>query len=153
MQFVDDTTIPYSSPGQVRDFVNKHLGSACSQHALRMKTQFHYGRSKTSVSACFDSPCLGESSLDCKVVESKTILGVLFDKNLSFEPLLSQMIAKGWSLFEEMLHAAECGGFSVPVLTSQILVRIHPVLLYSSSSITHCWHSVAGTYAWALVLF
>ena len=90
------------------------------------KNQFHYGRNKTSVLAFFDSHCLDESSLDCRVVESKTILGVLFDKDLSFEPLLSQMIAKGLSLFEEMLHAAERGGFSVSDLTSQILVRIHP---------------------------
>ena len=45
------------------------------------------------------------------MVESKTILGVLFDKNLSFERLLSQMIAKGWPLFEECSMRLNVDGF------------------------------------------
>ena len=56
LQYVDDTTITCSSPGQVRAIVNKHVGSACAQFALKTKTKFHCGPNKTLVMAMFDNP-------------------------------------------------------------------------------------------------
>ena len=81
--------------------------------------------------------------LDCEVVQRKTILGVLFDEQLTFEPLLSQALARGWSMFVALFHAAETGGFSVPVLASQVLIRIHPV--ERSTSLQGCPGSLASS--------
>ncbi|OLP92388.1 hypothetical protein AK812_SmicGene25805 [Symbiodinium microadriaticum] len=129
LQYVDDTTIPCSSPGAVRCVVNKSASSACTRYATRTKSQFHYGKNKTCAMALLSSPPLDPCSLDCEVVSQKTILGVLFDQDLTFEPLLRATLARAWSMFVDLFHTAETGGFSVPVLVSQVIIRLHPVIL------------------------
>ena len=84
LQYVDDTTVPCSSPGAVRAIVNKGKASACSRYALRTKSEFNYGKNKTCAMAFSDSPPLDAEFLDCQVVDQKVILGVLFDSQLSF---------------------------------------------------------------------
>ena len=84
LQYVDDTTVPCSSPGAIRAIVNKGKASACSCYALRTKSEFNYGKNKTCAMAFSDSPPLDAEFLDCQVVDQKVILGVLFDSQLSF---------------------------------------------------------------------
>ena len=55
------------------------------------------------------------------------------DADLTFQPLLSRALAKGWRSFLTLYHSAETGGFSVPVLSSQVPLRINPVVLYSAA--------------------
>ncbi|CAE7195943.1 MOCOS [Symbiodinium sp. CCMP2592] len=129
LQYVDDTTVPCSSPGAIRYVVNKSASSACARYAARTKSQFHYGSNKTCAMALLNSPPLEPCSLDCEVVSQKTILGVLFDQDLTFEPLLRATLARAWSMFVDLFHTAETGGFSVPVLVSQVIIRLHPVIL------------------------
>ena len=129
LQYVDDTTVPCSSPGAVRCIVNKTASSACTRYATRAKSQFHYGKNKTCTMALLSSPPLDPCSLDCEVVSQQTILGVLFDQELTFEPLLRATLARAWSMFVDLFHTAETGGFSVPVLVSQVIIRLHPVIM------------------------
>ena len=132
LQYVDDATVPCSSPGAVRAIVNKGGASACSRYAARTKAQFNYGKNKTCAMALLNSPPLDHEALDCDVVDQKHILGVLFDSQLTFLPLLSQSLARGWSMFVDLFHTAETGGFSVPVLSSQVQIRLHPVVLHAA---------------------
>ena len=76
------------------------------------------------------SPELDQDTLDCQVVDQKSILGVLVDSQLTFAPLLLQTISKAWNLFEAMYHTAEAASFSAPVVAAQVITRIHPVVLF-----------------------
>ena len=78
--------------------------------------------------ALLSSPPLDPCSLDCEVASQKTILGILFHQDLTFEPLLHATLARAWSIFADLFHTAETGGFSVPVLVSQVVIRLHPVI-------------------------
>ena len=62
LQYVDDTTVPCSSPGAVRAIVNKGKASACSRYALRAKSEFNYGKNKTCAMVFF-----GQSAIGCRV--------------------------------------------------------------------------------------
>ncbi|CAE7222667.1 MOCOS [Symbiodinium natans] len=134
LQYVDDATVPCSSPGAVRAIVNKGGASAYSRYAARTKAQFNYGKNKTCAMALLNSPPLDHEALDCDVVDQKHILGVLFDSQLTFLPLLSQSLARGWSMFVDLFHTAETGIKENSVNT-----------LYS--------HSVVGIYVWEAVCF
>ena len=126
LQYVDDTTVPCSSPGAVRSIVNRSHDTACARYAVSTKSSFHFGKNKTCAMALLNSPPLDPATLDCEVVQEKVILGVLFDSQLTFGPLLSQMLARLWAMFVDLFHAAETGGFSVPVLVAQVVLRLHP---------------------------
>ncbi|CAK0852658.1 unnamed protein product, partial [Prorocentrum cordatum] len=47
-------------------------------------------------------------------------------------PLLQSALARGRSLFDELLQAAECGGFFIPAAADQIPPRIESVIIYAS---------------------
>ncbi|CAE7471548.1 MOCOS [Symbiodinium natans] len=132
---------------------------------LMANAQFNYGKNKTCAMALLNSPPLDHEALDCDVVDQKHILGVLFDSQLTFLPLLSQSLARGWSMFVDLFHTAETGGFSVPVLSSQVQIRLHPVVLHAApflvgvagikeNSVNTLYsHSVAGICVWEAVCF
>ena len=66
------------------------------------------------------------------VVRAKGLLRILLDPGLTFQPLLHNTLARGRSLFDDFLQAAECGGFSIPVAAAQVPPRIESVILYAS---------------------
>ena len=123
-QYVDDTVVPCASQGDVAAIVNSHKTSACSQYALKTRSKFHYGPSKTCCLPLLNYPKVDADGIDCAVVAQKLILGVLVDSGLSFKPLLKAAMAQGWSSFLAFYHAAESGGFSLPILASQTEARI-----------------------------
>ena len=71
--------------------------------------------------------------------ESARILHLIFDKDF-FKLLFSQIIAKEWFLFEEMLHAAETaeyGKFSHPILFFLIFFQFLSIFLIRYSFPKH----------------
>ncbi|CAK0877688.1 unnamed protein product [Prorocentrum cordatum] len=129
-QFVDDITTPCPSEGAVRAVLSEEEWSACSRYARRVRARFNYDRGKTAVLPLLDAapPLLAGAP----VVSAKGLLGVLVDSGLTFLPLLHSTLARGRSLFDELLQAAECGGFSIPVAAAQVPPRIESVILYAS---------------------
>ena len=67
---------------------------------------------------------------DYPSVAKKHLLGILVDTDLSFRPLLRELVGRGRSLFEELLRTAEAGGFSVPVAAAQVPSRVASAILY-----------------------
>ena len=63
---------------------------------------------------------------------SKCLLGVLVDAGLTFLPFLQDTLTKGRALFEQFMHAAECGGFSIPITAAQVPPRVESVILFPS---------------------
>jgi hypothetical protein len=92
----------------------------------------NYGQGKPGAMAMLQSPQL-QLEVHCDVVHQKTVLAILLDDQLSFEPCLNQVLARGWSSFVTLFHAAESAGFSVPVLSAQVFVRIQPVVLFAET--------------------
>ena len=48
------------------------------------------------------------------------------DKDLTFQPLLAETLAKSWKNFQALLHGAEQAGFTPAMLNAQILSRLLP---------------------------
>ena len=61
------------------------------------------------------------------------MLGVLMDSSLTFDPLLKEMLAVGWSSFRILLHGAQAAGFSLPMVCDQVESRVVSVLLYPAA--------------------
>ena len=80
--------------------------------------------------AMLDSPLVEASAVGCDVVSSHTTLGILLDSELSFAQLLARTLATGWAEFSKLFHAMETAGFPLPVACAQVVVRIHPKILY-----------------------
>ncbi|CAK0886329.1 unnamed protein product [Prorocentrum cordatum] len=129
-QFVDDITTPCPSEGAVRAVLSEEEWSARSRYARRVRARFNYDRGKTAVLPLLDAP--PPLLAGAPVVRAKGLLGVLVDSGLTFLPLLHSTLARGRSLFDELLQAAECGGFSIPVAAAQVPPRIESVILYAS---------------------
>ncbi|CAK0833195.1 unnamed protein product [Prorocentrum cordatum] len=128
-QFVDDLTAACPSVGAVRAVISPEESSACSRYARRFKSFFSREKNKTCV-----LPVLGASRprlADCPSVERKVLLGILVDSDLTFAPLLKEILAIGYSCFSKLLYAAESGGFSIPVAAAQVPARVESVILYA----------------------
>eukprot|EP00973_Karenia_brevis_P002584 353362-Karenia_brevis.AAC.1 len=80
--------------------------------------------------ALLDSPLPTEIDAGCAVVSRYRLLGCLVDNQLSFLAQLKEVAARGRSQFEQIFHAAESGGFSVPVLAKHIDLRVVPGILF-----------------------
>jgi hypothetical protein len=117
VQFVDDITTPCPSAGAVRAVLSEEASSACSRRARAMKPQFNYGVGKTCALLIFGAPPPPHAG--CPVVLVKRLLGVLVDGDLSFLPLLREVAATGNDCFGKLLHAAQSGGFSIPVAAAK----------------------------------
>ena len=133
LQFADDLTAPCGSPGAVVAVIHPSAESACSKYAMMAKAIFNYKSGKSAVMAMYDSPALSPDEAGCDVLTVKRLLGVLVDKDLCFTPLLSECVAKGWSCFQELLSAAQAGGFSLAVVSAQVLVRVQPGVLFAAA--------------------
>lgn len=72
----------------------------------------------------------GSGEVDCDVVDEYIFLEFLLDADLSFAPMLRGATGKSHAQFLEVVHTAETGGFSVPILTCQVPVRVEPGLLF-----------------------
>eukprot|EP00959_Pyramimonas_sp_CCMP1952_P231675 4842323-Pyramimonas_sp.AAC.1 len=68
----------------------------------------------------------------CPVVDQKFVFGVLFDADLSFQPLLRSTLARGHALFEALFYAGGSGGFGPPALSAQVPLRVEAAILYPS---------------------
>ena len=68
--------------------------------------------------------------MGCDVVAQPRLLGCLIDDQLRFVPMLMEARARTRAQFLELYHAAETGGFPVPVLGAQVQIRILPGILY-----------------------
>ena len=62
-----------------------------------------------------------------------TILGILFDSNLTFTPFQCAVVRRIRASFLEIFHAGEVAGFSVPVIAAQVPLRLEPVLFYGAA--------------------
>jgi hypothetical protein len=65
-------------------------------------------------------------------------LGILIDAALTFGPFLDEKLRTGRAIFLSMLHAAETGGFSVPVIASQVPSRTEQSTLYGAELLVLC---------------
>jgi len=66
----------------------------------------------------------------CDVVDTYVLLGCLIDEGLTFVPLLKATCARSMEQFVRLYHAGESGGFSVPVVSAQVPIRIEPGIMY-----------------------
>ena len=64
------------------------------------------------------------------MVKTHCILGYLVDSELTFTPMLQFVAPRFYASFLQLYHAAESGGFSVPILAQQVQSRIVPGILY-----------------------
>jgi hypothetical protein len=76
------------------------------------------------------SPDPLESTVGCDVVYVRRVLGLLIDANFTMAPGLADVLAKGKTVFDHFFDAAESGGFSIPVLAAQVLVRVELVVMH-----------------------
>lgn len=130
VQFIDDLTVACPSVGAVRAVLSPEDTSACSRYARTFKSHFSRDKSKTCVLPVLGAahPCLA----GCPVVDRKVLLGILVDSDLSYEPLLREIVAVGHGCFSKLLYAAESGGFSIPVAAAQVPARVESVILYAA---------------------
>ena len=98
--------------------------------ALQTGAAFNYGTNKTAVMAVLGSQRPTPSDVGCDVVDQYVLLGCMVDAQLSFPPLLKAACSRGMQQFTQLYHAGESGGFSVPVVSAQVAVRIEPGILY-----------------------
>lgn len=131
--YVDDLTAPCASAGAVGALLRDDGRSASSRYASGVKARSNYGPSKTAAMPVLGSLGLNEHDVGCDVVLQRRLLGMLIDAGLSFRPHLLAHIAQGWSAFLEMFHAAEDGGFPVPVLAAQVCLRVEPIALFGAA--------------------
>ncbi|CAK0859458.1 unnamed protein product [Prorocentrum cordatum] len=129
-QFVDDIATPCPSEGAVRAVLSEEEWSACSRYARRVKGRFNYEKGKTAALPLLGAP--PPLSAGAPVVLTRCLLGVLVGADLTFQLLLQETLARGRSLFEDLLQAAERGGFSVPVTAAQVPPRVESVIVYAS---------------------
>ncbi len=94
---------------------------------------FNYSISKTVVLCLFASVRVDASLVGCLVVDTKKILGILFDAPLSFGPLLESVLSIAWSSFQSLFYAAQSGGFSLPLLLDEVESRIVPLVLFPAA--------------------
>ena len=80
--------------------------------------------------AILGSPPPLSDELNCDVVHTYRLLGCLMDDQLSFGPLLAEVVARSRASFTELYHAAETGRFSVPILAQQVCFRLEPGFAY-----------------------
>jgi len=128
LQYSDDLTAPCSGHGALGAILDRGTDSACTRYALRVRAEFNYGRGKTVSLSVLDSSPHPEPTWDTVVVHR--LLGVLIDSALTFEPVLKECLCRGYSLFNRYMHAAECGGYSVPIVAGEVITRVEPVVLY-----------------------
>ena len=131
VQFVDDLLVPCQSPGVAAAVCAPMPDSACSRYALRFKAQFGYGPGKTEIMSLFDSP--PASVPGCNDTQLRRILGVVVDAELTFKPLLAEVMSRGRTLFSKFFFAAETGGFSVPIMAAQVPLRVESAVLFAGA--------------------
>ena len=133
IQYVDDVTVTCSSVGALRAVMSPSIDSACARYALKTKSAFNYGVNKSAAMAMLGSPAIPTDSIDCSITSQHTLLGVLVDDALTFTPFLNAVVRKSRAIFLEMLHAGETAGFTLPVLASQVPVRVEPFVVYGAA--------------------
>ena len=127
-QFVDDLTAPCPSEGAVRGVLGDEPSAACNRYARRVKACINYAPGKSCVLPLLDAPAPVDTL--CPVVGTRRLLGALVDAGLTFLPLLRECVARGHSLFDQLLAAALAGGFSIPVAAAQVHPRVESAILY-----------------------
>ena len=95
---------------------------------MRFQARFSYERNKTCVLPVLGAP--PTLAADYLSVERKHLLGILVDADLTFRPLLRELVGRGRSLFGDLLRAAEAGGFSVPAAAAQVPSRVAAAIFY-----------------------
>ena len=130
LQYVDDTSAACPSIAAVAAITNKDEASACSKYSSFAKAPFNYGPNKMAVMALLGSTHPASSLVGCDVVDTYVLLGCLIDEGLTFVPLLKATCARSMEQFVRLYHAGESGGFSVPVVSAQVPIRIEPGIMY-----------------------
>ena len=131
-RYVDDTTVACPSQGAVRA-VASEPESASSRYSHRAKAQINRKPGKTAAMSLLGSPPLDLDDVGCDVVQVHKALGVTIDSDLTFAPLLKEVLAIGWRSFLTLFHTAETGGCSVPTLAGQVPLRVEPIVLYPAA--------------------
>ena len=132
-QYVDDLSVSCPSVGALVAVLAPTDHSACGRYARKARAAFNYGPGKTAAMAMHGSPDILQSELGCDVVAEHVALGVRIDSALSFQPFLQDVLRRGRANFLELFHAAETGGFPVPVIAAQTVVKIEPATLYGAA--------------------
>jgi hypothetical protein len=133
LQFLDDLTAACPSLGALRAVLSDEHSSACSRYAKKAKAAFNHGPDKTAAMALFNAPLASEESIGVGLVETYRLLGILVDYQLTFKPYLLEVCRKGRAIFQELFHAGETAGFSVPLLASQVTCRTVPQVMYGAA--------------------
>ena len=131
LQYIDDITVPCPCAEAVAAVLAPHPDSACSKYCSRVKAQMNYEPNKTAAMALLDSPPLDEQLQDVGIVTSYRLLGVLVDSALTFEPALREVSAKSIGMLQQLLQVGQSNGFSMPLVASQVVVRLEPFVLFS----------------------
>ena len=122
----------------MRAALGSQSSSACSQYAKRVRAVFNYGPGKTACLPMFDSPYPDRDAIGCDVVGVSKVLGTLLDSQLTAEPMLGKVLARGCALFKEFFFAAESGGFPVDVIAAQTRIRIESTVLFVCEILMMC---------------
>ena len=133
LQYLDDSVTPCPSVGAVRAILDQSLRSASVRYAQWAKAAFNFGADKSACMIIGGGPLFDEEGMGFDVVQARKILGITVDAELSFEPFRAEVLAKGGGIFEELYRAAEAGGFPIPVLASQVPLRVEPGALFGAA--------------------
>ena len=116
----------------MRAILSPEPNSACTRYCNKSRASINRMPGKTAAMALLTSPPL-HPGVGCPSVTTHKILGILLDSDLSFMPLLRRTLAVGWTCFLQVYHAADAGGFTVPIIASQVSLRIDAKTLYASA--------------------
>ena len=120
--FVDDIIAVYPDATSIDTLTNGGL-----QSFTRMtRTEFNFGPGKTATMACFNAP-----PADFHVDRYK-LLGIEVGPDFCFEQRLNIVTAKGRACFDEFYHLAESSGFSIALMTFEVVRRIVPLVMYGA---------------------
>ena len=125
-QYVDDMTAPCPSAGAVAAVLSPLQDAACSECCRRARAQTNYEPNETAAMAMLDSPPLDDDAVGVHVASSYKLLGVLVVSSISFLPCLTAVVAKAMGMMKQLLQVARASGFSLPLVASQVVVRLEP---------------------------
>ena len=153
VQYVDDLTTPCPSIGALRAILLRDGRSASDMYASTVKAEFNYGRGKTGVLPLFVAPPPDHDDVGCDVSTTRKILGILFDSNLTFAPMLRAVVGAAWGSFLELYFACESAGIAVPLMALQVALRVEPLVFFGAAFLV-CADGAVGElnrlqYRWA----
>jgi hypothetical protein len=138
-QFIDDSLV-LQSTAEGLAAVNKAMSKFCS----RWRHAYGGGRKRPRVLTVLGPPvdpsqCGEIDGHTPMAVETTTALGVVFDKDLLWEPQFRQRLAKMSQASCRLVDSLDASGFGLPFQASQFISRVDSVGLFGSEVLaSHC---------------